>query len=231
MVSPSSSSFTRRACQVLALGLCLGVIASGAPDPSKEPVYTKSEDYPLPTGIHSWATVMADVLNNREGGPAQAAKQLTSFQSLVQAELQKLQTSFQSKDFAFPSLPVIRDLKAFQGGLDLKPTTPTALSLSSTFLNYAPCLVSQDAVGAAATAVGLNIVPQAINVAVKGASILPIGVNINPAVILVNPQGAAIWPRGVNVQPTLIAVVPTGTAVSPKGVSVGPTGIAVTGKK
>lgn len=47
-----------------------------------------------------------------------------------------------------------------QGGLDLKPSVPTALSLSSTFLNYAPCLVSQDAVGAAATAVGLNIVPQ-----------------------------------------------------------------------
>ena len=47
-----------------------------------------------------------------------------------------------------------------QGGLDLKPTTPTALSVSSAFVNYAPCLVSQDAVGAAATAVGLNIVPQ-----------------------------------------------------------------------
>lgn len=50
----------------------------------------------------------------QEGGAAQATKQLQSFQSLVSAELQKLQAGFQSKDFAFPSLPVIRDLKAFQ---------------------------------------------------------------------------------------------------------------------
>ena len=48
-----------------------------------------------------------------------------------------------------------------QGGIDLNPSKITALSLSSAFFNYAPCLVSEDAVGAAATAVGLNIVPQA----------------------------------------------------------------------
>ena len=47
-----------------------------------------------------------------------------------------------------------------QGSIPLKPNNVTALSVSSTFFNYAPCLVSNDMVGAAATAVGLNIVPQ-----------------------------------------------------------------------
>ncbi|KAK9902638.1 hypothetical protein WJX75_001045 [Coccomyxa subellipsoidea] len=222
------STMSRRAFQVLAACLFLAAMSTSA-SAMDAPVYTHAEDYPLPTGMGSWASVMADVLMNREGGAQQAQKQLQSFQSLVQAQLTKLQTDLHAGK-AFPDLPAIQDLRAFQGGLDLKPTVPTALSVSSAFVNYAPCLVSQDAVGAAATAVGLNIVPQVINVAVKGASILPIGVNINPAVIIVNPQGAAIWPRGVNIQPTLIAVVPTGTAVAPKGVSVTPTGIAVTGK-
>ena len=47
-----------------------------------------------------------------------------------------------------------------QGGLPLKPNNVTALSVSSTFFNYAPCLVSDDMIGAAATAVGINIVPE-----------------------------------------------------------------------
>ncbi|EIE19985.1 hypothetical protein COCSUDRAFT_67658 [Coccomyxa subellipsoidea C-169] len=221
--------WTNRAFQVLAAATCLAAMASSASAAMDAPVYTKSEDYPLPTGLGSWASVMSEILLNREGGASAAAKQLQSFQTMVQTQLQKLQTDFAAGK-PFPDLPVIRDLRAFQGGLDLKPANVTALSVSSAFINYAPCLVSQDAVGAAATAVGLNIVPQVINVAAKGASILPIGININPSVIIVNPQGAAIWPRGVNIQPTLIAVVPTGTAVAPKGVSVTPTGIAVTGK-
>lgn len=36
----------------------------------------------------------------------------------------------------------------------------TAVSLSSTFFNYAPCLIQEAAAGAAFTAVGVNFVPQ-----------------------------------------------------------------------
>lgn len=53
--------------------------------------------------------------------------------------------------------------QCLQGGLDLKPASTTALSLSSAFVNYAPCLISDDAIGAAATAVGINIAPQVSN--------------------------------------------------------------------
>jgi hypothetical protein len=156
----------------------------------------------------------------QEGGPEQAQKVLQSFQSLVQAQLAKMEKDFKAGG-SFPDLPVIQDIKAFQvkapfsfpslkskqqglsactwhvrlhsctggycmhakatlhvgrhkalklvgvgqkslqGSIPLKPNNVTALSLSSTFFNYAPCLVSNDMVGAAATAVGLNIVPQA----------------------------------------------------------------------
>ena len=47
-----------------------------------------------------------------------------------------------------------------QGGLKFDPSNITAVSLSSTFFNYAPCLIQNAAAGAAFTAVGLNIVPQ-----------------------------------------------------------------------
>ena len=47
-----------------------------------------------------------------------------------------------------------------QGGLSFDPSNVTAVSLSSTFFNYAPCLVQEAAAGAAFTAVGLNFVPQ-----------------------------------------------------------------------
>ena len=47
-----------------------------------------------------------------------------------------------------------------QGGLSFNPSNVTAVSLSSTFFNYAPCLVQEAAAGAAFTAVGLNFVPQ-----------------------------------------------------------------------
>lgn len=47
-----------------------------------------------------------------------------------------------------------------QGGLKFNPTSVTALSLSSTFFNYAPCLIQEAAAGAAFTAAGINFVPQ-----------------------------------------------------------------------
>lgn len=47
-----------------------------------------------------------------------------------------------------------------QGGLAFNPTNVTALSLSSTFFNYAPCLIQEAAAGAAFTAAGINFVPQ-----------------------------------------------------------------------
>ena len=47
-----------------------------------------------------------------------------------------------------------------QGGLKFDPSNITAVSLSSTFFNYAPCLVQASAVGANFAAVGVNIVPQ-----------------------------------------------------------------------
>ena len=47
-----------------------------------------------------------------------------------------------------------------QGGLKFDPSNITAVSLSSTFFNYAPCLIQSSAVGAAFTAVGVNFVPQ-----------------------------------------------------------------------
>ncbi len=47
-----------------------------------------------------------------------------------------------------------------QGGLNFNPSNITAVSLSSTFFNYAPCLIQNSAAGAAFTAVGVNFVPQ-----------------------------------------------------------------------
>jgi hypothetical protein len=225
--SRSSALVSRSAGFAVASLLVLALAQCASADDT--PLVTPSKDYPLPSGVQSWAAVITDVLNNREGGPEQAQKVLQSFQSLVQAQLAKMEKDFKAGG-SFPDLPVIQDIKAFQGSIPLKPNNVTALSLSSTFFNYAPCLVSNDMVGAAATAVGLNIVPQLVNIAPRGASILPIGVNINPAVILVNPQGAAIWPRGVNIQPTLIAIAPTGKHAGDAGVNVSPYEIAVTGK-
>ena len=55
---------------------------------------------------------------------------------------------------------MLRKWVDLQGGLSFNPSNITAVSLSSTFFNYAPCLIQNAAAGAAFTAVGLNIVPQ-----------------------------------------------------------------------
>lgn len=204
--------------------------AANAPVTSADLV-TPGDQYPMPQGLDSWTSVLADVFIQKEGSHDGAKTALTSFQSLVSNQLAKMEKDFKSGG-AFPDLPIIRDTKAFQGGLKFDPSNITAVSLSSTFFNYAPCLIQSSAVGAAFTAVGVNFVPQVINVAPKGAQILPIGVNVNPAVILINPQGLAVWPRGINVQPTLIAIVPADLEVAPQGVEIAPFGIAATnGKK
>jgi len=214
---------------VLALALAASAAAADAPVTSADLV-TPGDQYPMPKGLHSWATVLADVFVNKEGSTDGAKSALSGFQEMVQNQLTKMENDFKNGK-PFPDLPVIQDHKAFQGGLSFNPSNVTAVSLSSTFFNYAPCLVQEAAAGAAFTAVGLNFVPQVINVAPKGAQILPIGVNVNPAVVLINPQGYAVWPRGINVQPTVIAIVPAALQVNPQGVNVAPFGIAATAGK
>ena len=49
----------------------------------------------------------------QEGGPQEAQKVLQSFQSLVQAQLTKMEKDFKAGG-SFPDLPIIQDLKAFQ---------------------------------------------------------------------------------------------------------------------
>lgn len=213
------------------LAALVGIAAAADAPVTSADLVTPGDKYPMPTGLQSWATVLADVFVNKEGSADGAHSALANFQSLVSNQLAKMEKDFKSGS-PFPELPMIMDHKAFQGGLAFNPTNVTALSLSSTFFNYAPCLIQEAAAGAAFTAAGINFVPQVINVAPKGAQILPIGVNVNPAVVLINPQGLAVWPRGVNVQPTVIAVVPADLQINPQGVNVAPFGIAaVAGKK
>ncbi|KAK9846347.1 hypothetical protein WJX81_001996 [Elliptochloris bilobata] len=228
----------------LMLVLTTSAVQGQAPSPSPQPGQVGS-------GLGTWATVLANVLVNREGGADGAYSALSNFEQETRSQLQSLVDTLMMPGASFPELPIIRDMAAFasanpfapaedtsggrKGGSSFldKPFTPapiTGASLSSVFFNYAPCLISQDVVGAAATAVGINIVPEVINVAVRGAWAAPIGLNVNPAVILVNAEGAQYWSRGLNVQPTLIAIVPTGFSDSPKGLEVAPYGIAVTGK-
>ncbi len=57
--------WTNRAFQVLAAATCLAAMATSASAAMDAPVYTKSEDYPLPTGLGSWASVMSEILLNR----------------------------------------------------------------------------------------------------------------------------------------------------------------------
>ncbi|CAL5222911.1 g5342 [Coccomyxa viridis] len=226
-MAPSRSDLMLAAFVIAALAAV--ATAANAPVTSADLV-TPGDQYPMPQGLDSWASVLADVFMQKEGSHDNAKSAVSSFQSLVSNQLAKMEKDFQAGK-PFPDLPAIRDVKAFKGGLNFNPSNITAVSLSSTFFNYAPCLIQNSAAGAAFTAVGVNFVPQVINVAPKGAQILPIGIEINPAVILVNPQGLAVWPRAINVQPTLIAIVPADLQVAPQGVEIAPFGIAASNGK
>jgi hypothetical protein len=72
----------RRAFQVLAACLFLAAMSTSA-SAMDAPVYTHAEDYPLPTGMGSWASVMADVLMNRVRTPTAAFLSQTSWQSTM----------------------------------------------------------------------------------------------------------------------------------------------------
>lgn len=49
----------------------------------------------------------------QEGSPAAASKVLLSFQSMVQGQLAKIKSDLQAGK-AFPQLPIVKDLQAFQ---------------------------------------------------------------------------------------------------------------------
>ena len=58
-----------------------------------------------------------------------------------------------------------------QGEQGFNPSNITALSLSSTFFNYAPCLIQNSAAGAAFTAVGVNFVPEVCQQALQTSAL------------------------------------------------------------
>lgn len=64
----------------------------------------------------------------QEGSPAAASKVLLSFQSMVQGQLAKIKSDLQAGK-GFPSLPIVKDLQAFQvqDPYNIQPCTLTAL--------------------------------------------------------------------------------------------------------
>ena len=100
----------------------------------------------------------------RKAALTEPHSQLDDFKALTRSNLATIAQSLAAGK-PFPAVPAVRDEKAFQAGPSTlpfaNPSNITAFQLSSAFFAYQPCLISQDAVGASATAVALNIVPEA----------------------------------------------------------------------
>ena len=129
-----------------------------------------SKDFP--NDYRNWAAVLSQVLLTKEGNSAEQAK--ASLQRLMLAahghlakvaageellprfHLQDPVLSAASSASPFSSLPFLGGGKANK---TLPPTSATAFSSSSTFFNYAPCILSESATGLSASVTGLNISP------------------------------------------------------------------------
>ena len=66
-------------------------------------------------------------MSAQEGSPAAASKVLLSFQSMVQGQLAKIKSDLQAGK-AFPQLPIVKDLQAFQVQDCLRRGAPPMLS-------------------------------------------------------------------------------------------------------
>lgn len=103
----------------------------------------------------------------------------------------------------------------------------TKFATAGSFINFAPCVLSESATGADISAVGLNIIPRLVSIRTAIAEVGGTFLNLQPQLIFINNVGLSVSPQGLSVQPGLIYVGAIGANVQPQGANIQPQAITI----
>ena len=158
----------------------------------------------FPSDYRNWASVLSQVLLTKEPTPDKARESLKRLMLAAHGHLAKVASgeelaprfhlqdpvlSAASSSAHFPPLPFFAPYN--KAGPDAPPssfpaTSATAFSSSATFLNYAPCVLSETPTGASASVTGLNFIPSLF-------SINSAFLEADTAIINIQPQESWWW--------------------------------------
>lgn len=180
-----------------------------------------SHDFPL--DYRNWAAVLSQVLLTKESNSAERARSslrrlmLTAHGHLAKvASGEELIPRFHLQDpvlsaaaggsggglnslLAPPTLPSF--FPSHKNGTAVPPkTTATGFSSSSTFFNYAPCVLSESLTGFSGSVTGLNIIPTLFSLSATHLEADAAVINIQPQLIYLVNKVNQVEPQGFNVQ-------------------------------
>lgn len=137
----------------------------------------------FPADYRNWAAVLSQVLLKKEGDADAASSALARVMLDAHGSLAK---AANGEPF-LPRFHLTDPVFLGKGpGSGLPPMEATKFDSSASFVNFAPCVLSEGYTGLSADAVGLSISPALVSISAALASNEIVGLNLNPNLIFLS---------------------------------------------